>query len=127
MSDKLKLKKGKEIQFEKFEISPYLHSSSRLTIETMRQIYHIQTREIYLKGNFPSQFSDTKCVVPQCSGRDENLHIFSCSYLSPQNEVMSESSFVTYYDIFLNNTHLQQTVATIIFSRLEVRKEYLGP
>ena len=93
----------------------------------MRQIYHIQTREIYLKSNFPSQFSDIKCLVPQCSGRDENLHIFSCTYLSPQNQVMPESSFVTYHDIFSNNTDLQQIVAKIIFSRLEVRKAYIGP
>ena len=40
---------------------------------------------------------------------------------------MPESSFVTYYDIFSNNTDLQQIVAKIIFSRLEVRKAYIDP
>ena len=61
LREKHKLKKGAEMCFEKFEILPYLHSTSCLNVSSMRKIYHIQTREIVLKYNYPTQFNDTFC------------------------------------------------------------------
>ena len=61
LREKHKLKKGAEMCFEKFEILPYLHSTSCLNVSSMRKIYHVQTREIVLKYNYPTQFNDTFC------------------------------------------------------------------
>ena len=120
-----KLSKGKEICFEKLQMQHYLSSDSSLSITSMRKIFHIQTREIFLKCNFPNLFKDTNCVAaPLCREKDENSHIFICSYLMKRNELSITN--LQYCEIFSSNISTQELIANIIFTRLEVRNSLQG-
>ena len=89
LREKQKLSKGKEIHYAKFETQQYLKAGFGLSTLMMRKIYHTRCREIYLKCNFPSNFSDKKCLSPCDNGEDQEKHIFSCLYFSKPGEISS--------------------------------------
>ena len=91
----------------------------------MRRIFHIQTREIFLKCNFPNLFKDTNCLAaPLCQEKDQNSHIFVCSYLMKPNELSIPN--LQYSEIFSTDIVRQELIANIIFTRLEVRNTLQG-
>ena len=84
----------------------------------------IRLRDIPLKCNSPNLYSDKNCLAaPQCKGEDSNIHIFSCSYYDSANQVTTMN--MRYADIFSNNVKRQETVASILFKRLEERSKFL--
>ena len=87
LTEKNKLGKGSEIKYSKLETQNYLKPGNDLSIEIMRRIYHTRCREIDLKCNFPSRFSDKRCLSPCKDGQDREQHIFLCKYFSNQNEL----------------------------------------
>ena len=122
LNDKSKLSKGSEIVYTKFSTQNYLKPGHGLSIEKMRRIYHARCRETFLKCNFPSNFSDKKCVSLCDSGSDSEKHIYTCNSFSAQNEIISE---ITPFEcIFTNNVIQQIKVIDILYARLEIRKKF---
>ena len=119
-----KRSKGKEIAYECLGMQSYLQSSSGLSLESMRRIYHIRCREIQVKANFPSSEEDQSCPFPGCTSPDTQLHLFSSSCFSENNEVTKTNT--QYNDIFGLNIEAQFDVMQIIFSRLEKRRTFLS-
>ena len=124
LSEKNKLSKGKEITYLKLETQPYLKPGMGITVHSMRRIYHIRCREVYLKCNYPAAFSDKKCPAPHFEN-DQQKHVYHCSFFSSNNEILSEN--LSYEDIFQNDVKKQFQVMTIFYARLEVRRSYLPP
>ena len=124
LSERSKLSKGKEIEYTKLETQPYLKPGMSLTVDSMRKIYHIRCREVYLKCNYPSAFGDKKCPAPHTE-MDQQNHVFNCLYFSKENEIVS--SKLIYEDIFKNNVKNQVEIMTVFYARLEVRRSYLPP
>ena len=56
VSEKEKLSKGSEIVYTKLETQPYLLPDSGLSVEMMRNFFHVKCRELPVKANFPSAF-----------------------------------------------------------------------
>ena len=77
LNEKQKLSKGKELIYTKFETQMYLNPGMGISVDTMRKIYHIRCREVFVKCNFPSAFSDKKCLAPHVE-IDEQSHVYSC-------------------------------------------------
>ena len=126
MKNKQFLSKGSEIMYNEFKLQTYLKSTSGLTIEKIKQILKIRFRDISLKCNFPNAFGDRNCMAaPLCLGEDSNRHIFSCDYLTTNNEVNNPN--IRYEHIFSDNTVFQEIVANIMFTRLEKRKMFMTP
>ena len=91
----------------------------------MRKIYHTRCREIFLKCNFPSSFSDKQCVSLCSEGQDRESHIYLCKYFSNQSEIVIRN--IAFEEIFGNVVENQVNVVDILYSRLEVRKTFLSP
>ena len=123
LTDRQKLSKGREIKYDKLQIQNYLKSESGLSIQMMRNIYHIRSREIYLKCNFPSNFSDKSCVSLCGLGQDSEIHIYTCNYFSNENEIICE--ILPFDVIFDNDVEKQIRVVNILYARLEIRKSFL--
>ena len=123
LEEKQKLSKGKEISYTKFETQKYLSSGNGLSLDTMRKIFHTRCREIFLKCNFPSSFSDRNCVSRCDEGQDCERHIYSCRLFSNQNEILFKN--ISFEEIFENDVQKQKEVVNILFSRLEIRKTFL--
>ena len=122
LSDKSKLSKGSEIVYTKFSTQNYLKPGYGLSIEMMRRIYHTRCRETYLKCNFPSNFTDKKCVSLCDSESDSEKHIYSCKKFSKPNEIISE---ITPFEFIFGNNVIQQVkVIDILYARLESRKKF---
>ena len=124
LNENQKLSKGKELNYTKLETQSYLNPGSGISVDSMRKIYHIRCREVFVKCNFPSAFSDKKCLAPHVE-IDEQSHVYSCSFFTYPNEIISAS--ISYEDIFGRNVEKQIEVMNIFYSRLEVRKSYLLP
>ena len=123
ISEKLKLSKGSEICYDKLETHSYLSPESGLSLETMRRIFHIRSRELPLKTNFRYNFKDLSCLHPSCSDTDSQIHIFSSNCFSDQNEIVTNE--IKYSDIFGHNVQLQVNVTNIMYSKLEQRKKFM--
>ena len=123
LAEKQKLSKGKEIPYIKFETQAYLKPGNGISSDMMRKIYHTRCREIYLKCNFPSNFSDKKCFGPCSDGEDRDKHIFSCLYFSNGSEMLSKE--LNFENIYGHNVEQQKEIVNILYARLEVRKKYL--
>ena len=124
-SEKIRLSKGKEIKYDSFDLQPYFKPENALSIDNMRKIYHIRTREIYIKANFPSAFKDTNCLIPSCTDRDEQTHIFNSSCFSEVNELAKDN--IEYTSIFGQNVSDQMRVMNILFGKLERRMKLFNP
>ena len=85
--EKESLRKGHEICYVSLETQSYLLSSSGVSLENMRRIYQLRTREIHLKENFPSAYPDTECLFPGCTEKDSQRHIFESSCFSESSEL----------------------------------------
>ena len=87
--------------------------------------YHIRSREIYLKANFPSAFQNIFCPAPHSNPeRDDQIHLYKCPYFSTNHSLISRH--VDYEEIYGTDVEKQIQVMTILFERLEVRKQYLS-
>ena len=88
-----KLSKGSEITYTKLETQNYLKPGYNLTVCEMRNIFMIRLRNLNLKCNFPSMYSDRKCIVNPCSGEDSQIHLYSCEYLETSNTIALKDTF----------------------------------
>ena len=98
-------------------------SESGLSIETMRRIYHTKCRELPMKMNFPSAYTNNFCLFPTCMEKDSQNHIFESKCFSPENEIIETN--INYADIFSNDVIAQVRVIKILFSRLDIRSKYI--
>ena len=125
MKERENLSKGQEITYDSLKIQRYLTHDSRLSIESMRRIYHVRCREIQVKSNYPSSFSDTKCPFSDCEKQDTQTHLFESYCFSEQKEIMNINN-AQYEDIFGCDIEAKVNVVQIIFSKLENRRKFLS-
>ena len=114
------LKKDKEIQYKSLITQSYLMHDSGLSVHSMRNIYHIRCREIQLKSNHPSAYSDINCPSPGCLSPDTQNHLFTSSCFSDRNKIVSNNT--RYEDIFCGDIESQVNVMQIMCSNLEFRR-----
>ena len=108
--------KGKEISYSRLETQSYLKSESKLTKDIQQKVIKIRTRDVYLKSNFPMAFKDRKCSASElCLSEESQKHIFSCSFLSSENQLVQEN--IKYEDIFRNCVKSQEIISEIFFQR----------
>ena len=120
LKEKSKLSKGSDILYEKFETQAYLSPGNNVSLESMRKIYYIRCRQLFIKCNFPSYFNDKKCLAPH-DELDEQKHLYNCSFFSRPNEICD----LKYEEIFSNDVRNQTKVMKQLFSRLQVRESFL--
>lgn len=123
LKEKERLSKGSEICYRELKTQPYLLSPSGLSAEEMRRIYHIRTRELPLKANYPAANKDRDCLFPGCTSEDSQMHLYQSSCFSDKTTVQCRE--VAYKDIFGSNIRKQIIVMQLIFSKLQERAKYL--
>ena len=96
--EKEKLSKGSEITYTDFKSQPYLMSDSELSVEMMRKIYHIRTRELPVKANFPPAFEYKLCRFPHCFNENNQKHIFDSVCFSAGRQYQIIDKNITYAD-----------------------------
>ena len=113
-----------EIRYEKFEMQPYLQPGNDLNMCQMRKILKLRIRDVQeIKGNCPKEYSSLECPMPSCHEYMTQKHVFYCTAISNQNEIISES--ITYEDLFRNDVKKQIQVMNVMYSRLKKIREYL--
>ena len=125
LKEKESLSKGQEIHYDSLKTQSYLLSDSGLSIESMRRIYHIRCRELHVRANYPSAFSDTNCPSPGCQYRDTQIHLFVSSCFSDRNQIMTKKT--RYKDIFGCDIQAQVIVMKIMFRKFENRRLCASP
>ena len=125
IQQKSKLSKGKEIIYKSLQMQNYLKAGNGLTVESMKNIFYIRSRNLQLKCNFPLQYSDRKCIVAECDGEDSQIGLFTCNYFAGDNTNMHFQ--VKYEDIFSSNVPMQAAVMNILMERYERRLLLLSP
>ena len=124
-NDKLKLSKGKEIEYTELKTQHYFKPGNNLSADSMRWIFKIRSRDLPIRGNFPGAQSENKCAIEQCPEKLESqFHLFTCPFLSSDNQIMSND--VSYTDIFLDNVAKQYEVMLIMKSRFIQRNRLLS-
>ena len=126
LKQKEKLSKGKEIQYNQLKLQNYLKSGNNLSVEQMRIIFMIRSRNLPVKRNFSKQFPDTKCVIPQCQGQDSQIHLFYCECIDNTN-IISTLHTSEYSDIFSENIIKQTLSMQILMKKYEGRQKFLSP
>ena len=84
--------KGKEIEYEKVEMSEYLLPTyQKLSIEERRKLFSIRNKMINIPANFSKSNSEVKCVC----GQTENMtHLYNCEILNTEKpEVLYEQVY----------------------------------
>ena len=107
-----KLSKGSEIVYSKLETQSYLKPGNNLTLTDMRNIFMIRMRNLPLKCNYPSMYPDRKCLAPDCSDSDSQIHIWTCKYLETKTSICVND--VNYTDIFKNDVNKQFHVMQVM-------------
>ena len=125
MNDKSRLSKGREIKYCKLETQTYFLPGNNLSVDCMRQIYCIRMRNLQLKCNYPSQYNDTKCIIPSCISDDSQQHLFLSSYFDKNGRNLVNKD-LKYEDIFTNNVSKQLIVKNIMMTRYNYRTEILS-
>ena len=114
-----------EINYDTFQTQTYLKPGSGMSSESMKWIFVIRSRDLAIRGNFPNSHKNVKCVIRECSENIESQrHIFSCPFLAPSNEIISND--ISYDDIFGNNVTKQCQVMEIMRKRYSIRNEYVN-
>ena len=99
----------------------YFQPGHNLTINSMRRIFNIRSRDFPVKGNFPKHYYDLKCPMFSCQEPESQMHLWSCQYLDSNNALCQLST--RYTDIFGNDVKKQELVMSIMFKRLEIRNK----
>ena len=99
LNEKSKLSKGINLKYSKMSIQSYFLPGNNISIDCMRKIFEIRSRNMKLKCNFPNQYNDRKCLVPQCLDSDSQLHLYTCKYLSEKSDRVMLCD-LSYEDIF---------------------------
>ena len=102
-----------------------MKGTNNLTSEDIQRILKIRIRDIDLKCNFPKFYSDRKCWAPDCFGEDSSRHIFECSFLGSEGNVIEEN--VLFDSIFGNDVSKIRKVSLIMQIRIQKRKHFLPP
>ena len=123
LKQKESLSKGKNLEYNCFEIQPYFKPESNLSLETMRRIYSVKCREIPVKANFTSAYKDATCPFTDCTALDTQKHLFDSSCFSNDNQLIQYNT--QYEDIFGTDIQAQVKVIKIFFSRLQIRNKFL--
>ena len=121
---KNKQSKGRDLFYHSLEMQPYFLPQNRLSIRQMQQIFQLRSRNLPLKANFPNQFNDKRCVIPECSDQDSQKDLFHCKYLDPKNILMERS--IEYEDLFSNDVKKQVLVMNILYKKYNSRLEYMA-
>ena len=125
INQKDKLSKGKEINYNNFQMQNYFKSENNLNLKLMRQIFLLRVRNLPVKCNFPSQYSDVKCVINICEGDDSQSHLYFCDFVSPKNVITTRN--INYNDIFMTDVSKQVTVTHIIMQKYQSRLNIMSP
>ena len=124
LKEKDKQSKGKELFYSSLQTQSYFKPDSNLSSREMKQMFQIRSRNLPLKDNFPNQFSDRNCVIPECAGQDSQRGLFHCNYLEPMNIILETG--IEYEDIFSNNVSKQRCVMKVLYQKYESRLKYLA-
>ena len=57
--------KGREIKHFNLQTASYFQPGNGISVDSMRWIFSIRSRDLAIKGNFPGAYRDTNCVVDQ--------------------------------------------------------------
>ena len=83
---------------------------------------HIRIRDVSIKANFPTAFSDKVCSASElCYFEETQKHVYSCEFLSPKNQISDKN--IKFEQIFGNSTAEQDIIAEIFFQRFKRLKE----
>ena len=124
MKEKNKLSKGREIKYKEHKMQSYMKPGSGLAPDTARKIFSLRSRDLQIRGNFPNSHEDLSCVMPLCQERETQEHLWSCSFLAPENVIVQQD--LQYNDIFSEDVRKQELVMEIIFQRFQLRNKNCG-
>ena len=112
------------MKYKTLETQKYLRPESNLSLTMMRRIFQLRTRNLLLKRNFPNQFSDLSCVVPECDKEDSQPELIKCEYLEPKNTIGQTG--IEYDDLFSDSVEKQVVITQMIYQKYQSRKKYLA-
>ena len=69
-------------------------------------------------------YPDRKCVAPNCSGSDSQIHIWSCKFLEENTTICATDC--KYEDIFSNDINKQVQVMQIMMQHYRKRLTYMS-
>ena len=105
-------------------MQPYLQPGNNLNIDQMRKIFKLRIRDIQeIKGNCPKEYTSLECPMPSCKENMSQKHIFYCTAIPNQNEMIYES--IDYEDLFKSDVKKQFLVMNIMYNRLKTISEHL--
>ena len=90
----------------------------------MRRIYQTKCRELDVKANYPSAYSDNKCPASGCKSEDNQKHLFESACFT--NDHMITNNETKYEDVFSSNIEEQIRVTDILFLKLEARRRVIS-
>ena len=124
IKEKESLSKGNKLHFESLKIQSYFLPENGLSAENMRRIYQTKCRELDVKANYPSAYSDNKCPASGCKSEDNQKHLFESACFT--NDHMITNNETKYEDVFSSNIEEQIRVTDILFLKLEARRRVIS-
>ena len=126
LSQKSKLKKGREISYSKLQTQKYFKSGNGISVHLMRWIFMMRSREINCASNFSSLYDNNKCISPQCDKTklDSQEHIYLCDSLENKSSAMTLKP--KYEEVFKNNVSQMISIASIFFHKYQHRLSLLS-
>ena len=112
--------KGKEIQYDKIEMSEYLLPfNNQLSIEGKQRLFSARNKMVNISSNFSSSKLETKCI---CSEQESMQHIYnSCKMLNIDNKALP------YEKIYSGEVYEQIEVLQKLEQNLEIRDNLMNP
>ena len=124
-----KLKRGqnkiRKLNYKQNNMQKYLKPGNKLSIDEMKNIYLVRTRNLNVKDNFRNYHKDNTCPIKKCKNDDTQLHLYYGTCLNRTNYVINRHT--KYSDLFGEDLEKIIEISRIIRSNFEHRKHILSP
>ena len=102
----------------------YPKSNNSLTDDEKVTLYKLRVREVEVKCNYKSKFSDLKCTFCNSQEDDDQYHLLQCEYSIKNCKNLAENIMVEYEDIF-DELEKQVPAAKLLHEVLEIRNKLI--
>ena len=124
LEEKSKKKKGREINYEKYEMQSYLKSGSGISTLEAKHIFCLRSHSLDVAANYSNRYNSNACIKKCLDGHDSQFHLYKCPGLQPN--VISCNNSVEYDEIYGSDVPKQISVMRMIYSAFEKRCEILS-
>ena len=116
------VQKGREVKFESFQTSKYLCPKSNLNEKEMKNIFLMRSRNLLVKGNFPTMFTNVKCVAKGCQQDETSKHLYECNIY--ENRFNNKN--VKFEEIFSNKIDSMKFIQKVVMNKFKQREVLLS-